>query len=340
MAVSVEQDNVDRMTSGVAGAPRVPLANLPTPLVRATRLERALRCPPLYIKRDDLTGFALGGNKVRKFEYLLGQARHEDCAVLVTGGGPGSNHCMTAAAAARVADMECVLVLYGTPPRHPSPTLALSRQFAARVRFTGEDDRASVDRRLTVVADEFERQGRRPYVIPRGGASPVGSMAYAQALDEITAQLARQQIEPEVMLVATGSCGTQAGLLAGTIAGNLPWRVVGASVSRPVDECVTRIETLTRACADWLGTRHPRADEVIVMDARGPGFGRVSEPGERLARLAAETEGILLDPVYTAKALARLPELHDVTGPIVFWHTGGVASAIAASEGRVRRWSR
>jgi D-cysteine desulfhydrase len=340
MAVSAGLRDMDREAVGVGGAPRFPLAVLPTPLVRAHRLERALRCPPLYIKRDDMTGFALGGNKVRKLEYLIGRARQQGCDMIITGGGPGSNHCMTTAAAARVAGMSCVLVLFGNPPSQPPAALTLARRFGARVRFTGDDDRTSVDPRMTAVADEHRAQSRTPYIIPRGGATPTGSLAYAQACTELAAQLAQHDVDPELLLVATGSCGTQAGLVAGTIADNAAWRVVGASVSRTVDECVARIDALARTCTDRLGARLPRPDEVTVMDARGPGFGRPSDSGRRYAALAADTEGILLDPVYTAKALAQLSQLRDVTGPIVFWHTGGLASAIAAGADPARRPSR
>ena len=340
MAVNAGLGQVDREALGVAGAPRFPLAILPTPLARAHRLERELRCPPLYIKRDDMTGFALGGNKVRKLEYLIGEARQQGCDMIVTGGGPGSNHCMTTAAAARVAGIACVLVLFGAPPSQPPTALTLARRFGAHVRFTGDDDRSSVDRHLPAVADEHRAQSRTPYVIPRGGATPTGSLAYAQACAEMAAQLEQQDVDPELLLVATGSCGTQAGLVAGTIAGNATWRVVGASVSRPADECVARIDALARTCTSRLGARRPRPDEVTVMDAHGPGFGRPSDSGRRYAALAADTEGILLDPVYTAKALAQLSELRDVTGPIVFWHTGGLASAIAAGTDPARRPSR
>jgi D-cysteine desulfhydrase len=337
VAVSAGLGQVDREAPGVGGAPRFPLAILPTPLVRAHRLEQQLRCPPLYIKRDDMTGFALGGNKVRKLEYLIGEARQQGCDMIITGGGPGSNHCMTTAAAARVAGMACVLVLFGNPPSQPPMTLNLARRFGAHLRFTGDDDRSSVDRHLPAVADEHHAQRRTPYVIPRGGATPTGSLAYAQACTEVAAQLAQHGVDPELLLVATGSCGTQAGLVAGTIAGNAGWRVVGASVSRPVDECVARVDALARTCTNRLGVRHPQPDEVTVIDARGPGFGRPSDAGSRFAALAADTEGMLLDPVYTAKALAQLSQLRDVTGPIVFWHTGGLASAIAAGGDPARR---
>jgi D-cysteine desulfhydrase len=326
--------------SGVLHAvPRLPLALLPTPLVRASRLERRLGCPQLWVKRDDLTGFAAGGNKVRKLELLVGAALAEGCDSVVTGGGPGSNHCTTTAVAASAAGLHCVLVLYGAPPpagRVPPP-LALALDVGARVRFTGEHDRGSVDRQLAAAADDERRRGRRPYVIPRGGATTTGSLAYVAALDELAGQLREVGVVPAVLLVATGAAGTQAGLLAGTVAGGHPWRVVGASVSRPLDECAERVLALARGCTRRLGCRDPRRDEVHVVDARGPSYGAPSPAGEAVTRLAARTEGLLLDPVYTAKALAVVGDLTDLDGPVVFWHTGGLPMAIAASVDRAGR---
>lgn len=331
MALSVGRDRpTGPGLRAVGRLARFPLAHLPTPLQRTDALERALRCPPLYVKRDDLTGFALGGAKVRTLEHLVGAALDDGCDVLVTGGGPSSNHCLTAAAAARVAGMACVVVCYGDPPARPPAALTLARRFGAQVRFTGDADRVSVDRQLDVIADMQRGSGRRPYVVARGGATPQGSLAQAYAVAELSAQLAERAVEPELVVVATGSCGTQAGLLAGTIAAGAGWRVVGASVSRPVDECVARVAALARACTERLGVRPPGPQEVSVVDARGPGFGQPSEAGRRCARLAAETEGLVLDDVYTAKALAEVPTLAS-GGPVVFWHTGGVVSAVATA---------
>ncbi|HSJ44463.1 MAG TPA: pyridoxal-phosphate dependent enzyme [Euzebyales bacterium] len=309
-------------------SPRVSLAHLPTPLHRAAALERALGCPPLYVKRDDLTGFAFGGNKARTLEYLIGAARAEGCDVLITGGGPSSAHCMTAAMAARVVGMACVLVCFGEPPASRPAALALALAAGARVRFTGDDDRASIDHQLDVVAAEERASGRHPAVVPRGGATVSGSLAYAAAVPEVSTQLSRLGVEPDLHLLATGSCGTQAGLVAGTIAMGAGWRVIGASVSRPVDECVERVTALATACTQRLGVRPPMVHEVIVVDARGPGFGRTSAAGRRCARLAAATEGLVLDDVYTAKALAQLPTVAR-SDAAVFWHTGGTVAAVA-----------
>jgi D-cysteine desulfhydrase len=309
---------------------RHPLTTLPTPLVRAERLERALGVPPLWVKRDDLIGFALAGNKARQLEMLLADALGQDCDTLLTGGGPASNFCQAAAAAARVAGLACVLVLYGQEPAVPPPNLALARALGARITFTGVPQRESVDAALDAAEAGLRADGRRPYLVPRGGATGLGAVGYALAVAELAAQLDAEGVAPELVLVATGSGGTQAGLVAGTVAGGSPWRVVGASVSRPPKECAERVLALARAAADLLGTPAADASHVLVRDVRGPGYGIPSAEGDTAAGLAARREGLLLDPVFTAKALAELPRLaaEGAGGPVVFWHTGGTPEAL------------
>jgi D-cysteine desulfhydrase len=314
----------------VSSPARFPLAVLPTPLQPAARLSAALAGPSILVKRDDLTGFALGGNKARKLEYLLGDALAIGCDVLLTGGGPDSNHCQAAAAAARVAGLACELVLYGDEPRQPRLNLELARRSGASVAFTGDPGRASVDGALADRAAQLRAAGRRPYVVPRGGATPLGAVGYALAVRELAGQLAELDTGPEVVLVATGSCGTQAGLVAGTVAAGRPWRVVGATVSRPPAECRDRVLGLARGCAALLGAPASEERDVELVDARGPGYGLASADAEAAAGLAAATEGLLLDPVFTAKAMAVL--VHTVrtglSGPAVFVHTGGMPVAL------------
>ena len=259
---------------------RYPLATLPTPLVRSRRLERALDSPPILVKRDDLTGFALAGNKARKLEFLLGDALAGGCDVLVTGGGPGSNHCQATAAAARVAGLSCHLVMYGTERAPVHPNLALARCLGARVSFTGQDDRGSVDPALAEVADGLAAAGHRPYVIPRGGATAVGAAGYGLAVAELAGQLRSLEMEPEIVIVATGSCGTQAGLLAGVTAHSLPWRIVGATVSRPRRNAASASSGWQRSaarCSD--GRRRSPAGSRYEMPAA-----RATAPPRRQAR--------------------------------------------------------
>jgi len=306
--------------------PRFPLATLPTPLQRALRLEEELAGPPIWVKRDDLTGFALAGNKARKLEFLVADALAQGCDVLLTGGGPGSNHCQATAAAARVAGLGIRLVLYGREPAAPPGNLRLALALGADVTFTGDDDRASVDAGLERSAAEVRAAGRRPYVIPRGGATALGAAGYALAVDELAEQLRRRDVESPTVVVATGSCGTQAGLVAGAAAHGLPWRIVGASTSRPPEECRERVLGIGTGCADLLGTTRPEPDRIEVLDARGTGYRRPSPEAREAADIAARTEGLLLDPVFTAKAMGVLIRMvrEGMGETSVFVHTGGV----------------
>jgi 1-aminocyclopropane-1-carboxylate deaminase/D-cysteine desulfhydrase-like pyridoxal-dependent ACC family enzyme len=298
---------------------RFPLAVLPTPLVRARRHDG------LYVKRDDLTGFAGAGHKARPLEFLLGAALAGGGDVLVTGGGPSSNFCAAAAAAASAAGIGCELVLYGDPPAHVHPNLALALACGANVRYTGASDRTSVDTAVVEVAAELEAAGRRPYAVPRGGAIAAGTVGMVVAAEELAAQLDEVSIEPEVVVIASGSGTTCAGLAVGTAQCGGTWRVLGASVSRPVAAATQEITALAASCGSLLGVG---VGPFELVDAIGPGFGIPSEAGERAAAVALRTEGLLLDPVYTAKAFAVVLDLLDRgAGPIVFWHTGGVLAA-------------
>lgn len=301
---------------------RFPLAVLPTPLVRARRQGGA----PLYIKRDDLTGFAGAGHKARPLEFLVGAALAQGCDVLVTGGGPASNFCPAAAAAASAAGIECELVLSGDAPARVHPNLALALACGAHVRWTGDPDRATVDTAVVAVAADLEAAGRRPFPVPRGGALPVGTAGMVVAAEELAAQLDEASVEPEVVVVASGSGTTCAGLAVGTGACGGRWRVVGASVSRPVETARDEIAALAAGCASLLGVG---TGTFELVDARGPGFGIPSEAGDRAAAVALRGEGLLLDPVYTAKAFAVVLDLIEAgAGPVVFWHTGGLLSAV------------
>jgi len=296
-------------------AARFRLAALPTPLIPAPRLAEVLGAGALFVKRDDLTGFAFAGNKARPLEFLLADALAEGADTLVTGGAPGSNFCAAAAAAARRAGLRCELVLAGGPGP-PGPALALARSWGAAVRWTGVPDRDSVDSGLPAAAAELAADGRRPYLIPRGGATGRGAAGYALAARELREQLA--------------------GLVAGNVLMGRPLRLAGASVSRPPDETAGRVLRLARECLALLSPRDEVGPEdVVVADARGPGHGLASPEGAAAAEQAMRTEGLMVDPVYTAKALALVSRYAD-GGNAVFWHTGGQLDAVtlAAEAGR------
>lgn len=303
------------------------LALLPTALVDAPRLAAALDLPSLLIKRDDLTGFAVAGNKARQLDVLLADARTRGADVLVTGGTVGSNFVQAAAAGAAWAGLRCVLVLAGAPvPRTTHPNLAAATAWGAEVRFTGDADRTSVDQAIETVAAGLAAAGARPYACPRGGASAVGATGYRTAVDELLGQLDGAL---PVVVVPTGAGGTLAGLVAGVVATDRRLRVVGASVSRPADEVAARVLELACQVADLRAEPRPVAQDVVVVDARGPGHGIASPEGDLVAATALRTEGLVLDPVYTAKALAALPAV-AAGRPALFWHTGGLLDAVAA----------
>ncbi|HVE96216.1 MAG TPA: pyridoxal-phosphate dependent enzyme [Pseudonocardiaceae bacterium] len=306
--------------------PRFPLAVLPTPLVRAHRLEAVLGRGPVLLKRDDLAGFAVGGNKTRPLEYLLGRALAERCDVLVTGGGPDSNFCPAAAVAARAAGLNCELVIWGDV--RGSPNLAIAAAAGACIRPTGDEVREVLDDAIEARAVDLAAAGRRPFPVPRGGSTPLGAVGFAVAAAELAAQL---DGEPALVVLAVGSGSSCAGLLAA----GLPWPVLGVSVSRPLLEITGKVRALAEACAGLLGNPSPRPGRLEIVDVRGPGFGVASPADRAAARLALHTEGLLLDHTYGAKAFAVLTErVGGARGPVVFWHTGGLVPAVAALEGR------
>ena len=329
------------MTDPVAalgGLPRTPLATLPTPLLRAPRLSDAVGVE-VWIKRDDLTGLLLGGNKARKLEFLCGEALARGADTLVTGGGAGSNHVqLTAAAGARLR-LSCVAVCYGEAPGAEPLGLRVARRLGAEVVFTGSPERASVDDRLEEVAAKLTAEGRHPYVIPRGGASAVGAVGYAAAALELRQQLDAERVGSATVVLATGSCGTQAGLLAGaSVLCGRTFSVIGVPVSRPPAEVVERVARLATGCAERLGSDEGFSDFNVHLlgGYLGPGYGKASPEGDDAALLAARTEGLLLDPVFTAKAMAALiaeGRAGSLAGPVVFLHTGGAPAALAALGG-------
>jgi len=299
------------------------LAQLPTPLDEAPRLSAALGAR-ILVKRDDLTGLAFGGNKARKLEYLVRDAMDKGCDTLVTAGGAQSNHArMTAAAAAKI-DMACHLVLGGNAPAHFSGNLVLDQLFGAQLHFTGTDDWAIWQSEVQRIAAEL---GPKAYAIPIGGSTPVGALGYVQAADELILQM---PVPPDWIVVGTSSGGTQAGLLAG-----LPplVRVLGIDVARPSPPLSETVPKLAARTAELAGRPLP-AYELHLADHTGERYAAVTQECRDAVRLAAETEGLILDPVYSGKAMAGLiaaVRQKRIDGTIVFWHTGG-APAIFADQ--------
>ena len=307
---------------------RFPLAVLPTPLVRAERLEAVLGCGPLLVKRDDLTGFGVAGNKARALEYLVGAALAQRAEVLVTAGGPGSNFVPAAALAARTAGLDCEIVLWGDP--RGATNVAIAEAAGARILPTGRFDREEVDVLAAQRAAELTLAGRLAVAVPRGGSTPVGALGFADAAAELMGQLSGAQQPVEVVL-PVGSGGSCAGLLAGLAAAGAAFPVVAVSVSRPPDEVRRTVLAMARECAAMRGSTAPTPDQLELVDGRGEGFGTATEQERRRARLALHTEGLLLDTTYGAEALSVAVDrlLGWPQGPVVWWHTGGLVPAVA-----------
>jgi D-cysteine desulfhydrase family pyridoxal phosphate-dependent enzyme len=319
--------------SGRAAAvqlPRVALAQLPTPLEPMDRFSEWLGGPRVLVKRDDLTGLALGGNKARKLEYLGGEAQSRGCDVLVTGGGAQSNHARMTAAAANRLGLDCHLAVGGNEPRLYSGNLLLDRVLGATLHFTGADSYYEVESAIETLAAELAADGRRPFAMPIGGASVTGASAYVAAGEELVAQADAAGAAVDWIVAADGSGGTHAGLLAG-LGGRA--RVLGVDVgTRPDLDDV--IPTLAAETAAHCGRDAPSTELVLDRDRFGEGYGAVTDAAlegiERVARL----EGIVLDPVYTGKAMAGLIAAtrggRFGTGhTVVFWHTGGAIALFA-----------
>lgn len=312
--------------------PRANLAALPTPLVRARRLEVALDAGPLYVKRDDLTGFGVAGNKARPLEFLIGEAMEKGCDVFIAAGGPSSNFCAAAAMAAGAVGMDCDLLFAGAPPSELSVNIELATAAGARLVFAAAQTRDELDDAVLRHASDLKVEGRRPYAVPRGGATPVGGLGSFYAAQELAEQCDGAEFAARTVVVPTGSGGTQAGLVAGQVGLGLTWRVIGASVSRPAEGLAEQILGLSRACAEALGVKQPSMPDIDVRDVRGAGFGVASAEDRVSASLAFRHEGLLLDRYYGAKAMTLFRTLlaAGTPTPAVFWHCGGVAAVFTA----------
>ena len=318
------------MSGGQPTAP-IPLAHLPTPLEPMERLAGALGGPRLLVKRDDCTGLALGGNKARKLQHLCAEALAAGCDTLVTGGGAQSNHVRMTAAAANRLGLDCHVALASPPPDDgpgPGGNLLLDGILGATLHFVGSCEYYELESAIEELAARLVREGRKPFAMPVGGASVIGVSAYADAVDELHQQLAGEHVD--WVVVADGSGGTHAGLLAGFDA---RVRVLGVDVgTRPDLEAV--VPRLAAEAAARTGRPAPAGEVLIDHERFGEGYGAVCDSALEAIRLAARSEGLVLDPVYTGKAMAGLVAAvregrigRDETA--LFWHTGGAPALFA-----------
>ena len=314
--------------------PRVTLAHLPTPLEEMKSLGRAFGGPRLFVKRDDCTGLAFGGNKTRKLEFALGDARAKGADMIITSGGVQSNHVRQTAAAAASLGLACHAVVV-SPLENPSEAymssgnLLLDRIFGAELHLLAADA-AGLDDAASALANELRKEGGTPYVVPLGASYGIGALGYVEAARELLEQCEAAHVQPSHVVLATGSAGTHGGLLAGLRRLGAATQVIGISVSGASEPKRALVRDIVAQTAALFDTDLALADEDIVVRDEwvGPGYGVATAEGLDAIHRVARAEGILLDPVYTGKAMAgmlalleegRLGDARDV----VFLHTGG-----------------
>jgi D-cysteine desulfhydrase family pyridoxal phosphate-dependent enzyme len=310
---------------------RLHFAHLPTPIDPLPRLSEALGGPRLLIKRDDQTGLAFGGNKTRKLEFLIAEAREQGAKTLVSGGAVQSNHCRQTAAAAARFGFKCVLVLTGDKPNQASANLLLDKLFGAEIVYVAE--RNDRDRILQETFDRTAEDGMKPYLVPYGGSSPTGALGYAFAMKE----LMEQNLQADWIVFATSSGGTHAGLLLGQRVFGYKGKVLGISVDESEEWLKDQVSELASLTSEKLGERIEFTPADVLADANycSAGYGVLTDLEREAIRLFARCEGLLLDPVYTGRAAAGMIGLvregffkRDET--LLFLHTGGQPALFAA----------
>ncbi len=321
--------------------PRFPLCHRPTPIEAMPRLSENLGGPKLFIKRDDCTGLATGGNKTRKLEFLVGEALRENADMLVTQGAVQSNHVRQTAAAAAKVGMKCHVLLERRVPERDASyeqtgNVLLDTLFGATHEFrpSGLDMNAEAE----AVADSLRAEGHKPYFIPGGGSNATGALGYVNCAQEILDHTKETGQIFDWLVMGTGSTGTQAGLVAGFHALGHDLPVMGVSVRQPKERQINAVHALTQKTLEKLGAENIAKEKILVDDGYvGEGYGIPAESTLEAIHLTARQEGILLDPVYSAKGMAGLIGMVrngflKPTDNVLFLHTGGATALFAYQE--------
>lgn len=303
--------------------PRLFFAHLPTPIEKMPHLSAELKGPKLFIKRDDQTGLAFGGNKTRKLEFLLAEAQAQGAKTLISAGAIQSNHCRQVAAAAARFGLNCILVLFGQAPKVAEGNYLLDQLFGAEIVSTTREQR---DTKLQSVFEEAQAAGRQPYLIPYGGSNATGALAYAFAFEEMLSQ----DLSPNWVVFASSSGGTQAGMVLGAKRTHFKGKILGISVDKPAEQLKSLVAQLAEETSIRLGDKinFSPAEILVNSDYTGAGYGIMNHPEKEAIHLFARKEGLLLDPVYTGRAAAGLIDLihkgfFKPEEKVLFWHTGG-----------------
>ena len=318
---------------------RESLGFFPTPLVELSRLSKKLDGPTIFMKRDDNTGLALGGNKTRKLEFIIGDALAKGADTIITAGAAQSNHCRQTAAAAASLELECHLVLGGKEPEQASGNLLLDKIFGCHIHWAGAN-RKGED--IPSIVEQLISQGKKPYVVPYGGSNELGALAFVEAFKELESQRDSMDLSFTHIFFASSSGGTQAGLMLGNKIFNSPYQIVGINIDKgetdkvPFDQYTLALANRT---AELIGANYEFSESDLILNADyvGEGYGVVGALENEAIALTAQTEGILLDPVYTGRAMGGLIDMIRTgqikkTDRVLFWHTGGAPALFAYSN--------
>ncbi len=316
--------------------PRVTIAHLPTPLEPLPRLTSELGGPELWVKRDDQTGLATGGNKTRKLEFLAADALRQEADTLITCGADQSNHARQTAAAAAKFGLDRVLVLRGERPLKTQGNLLLDHLLGADIVWAGDEP---LHEKLDQVAQQLRKKGRHPYIVPYGGSNPVGITGYVSGMEELLAQCEDRDLAFDHIVFASSSGGTQAGLVVAARALDYQGRILGISVDLPADALRETLADLATATAQHLGLELALEpiEFAVNDDYLGGGYGVVGDLERDAINTLARLEGLLLDPVYTGRAFGGLLDLIQGGAfrpdeKVLFWHTGGTAGLFGKAE--------
>ncbi|MDQ7053009.1 MAG: D-cysteine desulfhydrase family protein [candidate division KSB1 bacterium] len=311
--------------------PRVQLGIYPTPLVPTPRLSEAFGGPTIYIKRDDLTGVTLTGNKIRKIEFLLAEAQAQKAEMVITCGGVQSNHARTTAIAARQLGMKAHLVLRNNGGKALDGNLFLDRMVGAEITFVSHEEYERVDAIMEDIAGKYAAEGIKAYVVPEGGSNGLGAMGYVMAMQELATQIRESKKKFDAVVLAVGSGGTQAGLVIGRALYDVPVDIIGINICDNAEFFQQRIREIVHEARRRFSLPEQLESEPIqIIDGYvGKGYGLSRQEEIVTIKQVAELEGIILDPVYTGKAMYGLKDLiaqgHFKQGQnIIFLHTGGI----------------
>lgn len=309
--------------------PRTKLGFFPTPLYELKKLSDYLKGPRIYIKRDDLTGLAFGGNKTRKLEFLLADAIANRCDTVITGGAEQSNHCRQTAAAAAICGLECHLALGGEEPLLPKGNYLIDKLLGAHIHWTGDFRKGE---KIPEINDHLRELGKKPYVIPYGGSNPIGVYGFIEAMNELKKQMDEIKIHFDHIVFASSSGGTHSGIMLGNEIYQVGANLIGIEIDKAEDEgpYIGRLLNLLNTSSEFCGYKKVFSNDDIILrkEYLGDGYGVVGNLERNAIKLLAAKEGILIDPVYTGRTFGGLIDMIEKkeflkNEKVLFWHSGG-----------------